>query len=580
MFSKQVVLENPMPIPQEFLTDYKKVQSGELAYMVYSYDKNFYLTLGDKEENFDEDEFVECFNTSKASHAVLGVQLNDLRKTILINWLGDSAPPQLKGRYAGLVSEVDALITCHVVHNARSESDINYKLLESLVMKAGGTKYNLANSSTVSKPQAGSKPNVIATQPPLKPSIPTREPATTSNKPNIPTREPAKPSIPQRSPEAPPRTFDYSPNTKAVPSIPQRQTTQSPTTPQKSSPVVPQRPARSTTAQMIADQRNDESDRNRSPSPPKRTVPDHRKEIQELRNISLTAAANWEPEKDTRLSESDLRKIELQQLRQNPATTATDYEVEPEVKKLSDPELRRQEFESITSTAALKAKFQQLETSSSNEDIRKSPGSSLNDLRNKFEHSSLDSLSQKKQEPTKTPVSFKQEPSYKQEPVKQFQLPTLTSSPSAASHDAVALYDYAADESNELSFKAGDLIYSITKVDTAWWQGTSNGQTGLFPGNFVEEVANNKQSTPPVQPARQNVPEPVVEPVRALPAQPIRQTSQISATALYDYDAQESNELSFKVGNVITAIIKIDEGWWEGSLNSHVGLFPRAFGIL
>jgi hypothetical protein len=41
---------------------------------------------------------------------------------------------------------------------------------------------------------------------------------------------------------------------------------------------------------------------------------------------------------------------------------------------------------------------------------------------------------------------------------------------------------YDAAEDNELSFKEGDKITEIDKVDADWWQGKANGATGLFPG--------------------------------------------------------------------------------------------------
>ena len=41
---------------------------------------------------------------------------------------------------------------------------------------------------------------------------------------------------------------------------------------------------------------------------------------------------------------------------------------------------------------------------------------------------------------------------------------------------------YDAGEDNELSFKEGDQITDIEKVDPDWWQGRCNGQEGLFPG--------------------------------------------------------------------------------------------------
>ncbi|KAJ3156727.1 Unconventional myosin-Ie, partial [Irineochytrium annulatum] len=44
--------------------------------------------------------------------------------------------------------------------------------------------------------------------------------------------------------------------------------------------------------------------------------------------------------------------------------------------------------------------------------------------------------------------------------------------------------------------------------------------------------------------------------------------------ALYDYDATEADELSFKVGDIITIVSKDDEGWWTGNLRGKKGLFP------
>ncbi|OXB37626.1 hypothetical protein J008_02626 [Cryptococcus neoformans] len=49
----------------------------------------------------------------------------------------------------------------------------------------------------------------------------------------------------------------------------------------------------------------------------------------------------------------------------------------------------------------------------------------------------------------------------------------------------IAAYDYDAGEDNELSFKEGDQITDIEKVDPDWWQGRCNGQEGLFPAAYV-----------------------------------------------------------------------------------------------
>ncbi|KAH9270279.1 hypothetical protein BASA83_007618 [Batrachochytrium salamandrivorans] len=45
-------------------------------------------------------------------------------------------------------------------------------------------------------------------------------------------------------------------------------------------------------------------------------------------------------------------------------------------------------------------------------------------------------------------------------------------------------------------------------------------------------------------------------------------------TALFNYDATEADELSFKVGDMVIITSKSDPGWWTGTLNGRTGLFP------
>lgn len=64
-----------------------------------------------------------------------------------------------------------------------------------------------------------------------------------------------------------------------------------------------------------------------------------------------------------------------------------------------------------------------------------------------------------------------------------FFLPVLLFSPAV-----VAIYDYARDKEDELSFQEGAIIYVIKKNDDGWYEGVMNGTTGLFPGNYVESI--------------------------------------------------------------------------------------------
>jgi len=51
-----------------------------------------------------------------------------------------------------------------------------------------------------------------------------------------------------------------------------------------------------------------------------------------------------------------------------------------------------------------------------------------------------------------------------------------------------ALYDYTAQAQGDLTFTAGAVIEIVQKSDNVndWWTGKYNGQTGVFPGNYVQ----------------------------------------------------------------------------------------------
>ncbi|XP_059420082.1 abl interactor 1-like isoform X3 [Carassius carassius] len=60
--------------------------------------------------------------------------------------------------------------------------------------------------------------------------------------------------------------------------------------------------------------------------------------------------------------------------------------------------------------------------------------------------------------------------------------------PKSYMEKVVAIYDYTKDKDDELSFMEGAIIYIIKKNDDGWFEGVSNGVTGLFPGNYVESI--------------------------------------------------------------------------------------------
>lgn len=56
----------------------------------------------------------------------------------------------------------------------------------------------------------------------------------------------------------------------------------------------------------------------------------------------------------------------------------------------------------------------------------------------------------------------------------------------AAPPQVRALYDFAAEEGDELEFSAGDIIEVLDRSDPSWWRGKLRGKSGLFPANYTK----------------------------------------------------------------------------------------------
>ena len=118
---------------------------------------------------------------------------------------------------------------------------------------------------------------------------------------------------------------------------------------------------------------------------------------------------------------------------------------------------------------------------------------------------------------------------------------------------ALIQFDYEKAEDNELELKEGEYVTDIEMVDEDWWMGqNSRGETGLFPSNYVELVEDAEHGGEAVA----HEPEAAVEPEHH-PGPPAADSGSHGAvaTALYDYEAVEDNELSFPEGAKITGIV-------------------------
>ncbi|KAM9345630.1 GRB2-related adapter protein 2a [Symphorus nematophorus] len=51
-----------------------------------------------------------------------------------------------------------------------------------------------------------------------------------------------------------------------------------------------------------------------------------------------------------------------------------------------------------------------------------------------------------------------------------------------------ALYDFIAEEDDELGFCVGDIIEVLDRSDPSWWKGRLRGRSGLFPANYTSQL--------------------------------------------------------------------------------------------
>eukprot|EP00833_Pecoramyces_ruminatium_P005939 jgi/Orpsp1_1/1179971/evm.model.c7180000071630.1 len=58
-----------------------------------------------------------------------------------------------------------------------------------------------------------------------------------------------------------------------------------------------------------------------------------------------------------------------------------------------------------------------------------------------------------------------------------------------------AKFDFCGQDDSQLSFKQGDIIQVISRLDSGWWDGICNGERGWFPSNYVTETYVEENQT-------------------------------------------------------------------------------------
>ncbi|XP_013855096.1 F-BAR and double SH3 domains protein 2 [Austrofundulus limnaeus] len=144
------------------------------------------------------------------------------------------------------------------------------------------------------------------------------------------------------------------------------------------------------------------------------------------------------------------------------------------------------------------------------------------------------------------------------------------------------LYSYKASQPDELTIDEQEMLEVIEDGDMEDWVKARNktGHVGYVPEKYLQFPTSNSllsmlQSLATLD-ARSHTSSNSTEP--ELHSTCINgDTNAIYVRALYDYEGQADEELSFVEGAVIRLLSRdtqTDDGFWEGELNGRVGVFP------
>ncbi|XP_035525627.1 F-BAR and double SH3 domains protein 1-like [Morone saxatilis] len=133
------------------------------------------------------------------------------------------------------------------------------------------------------------------------------------------------------------------------------------------------------------------------------------------------------------------------------------------------------------------------------------------------------------------------------------------------------IYSYQASQSDELSIMEGEELQVIEDGDVEDWLKVCNscGQVGYVPERYVQFLCLPAEDSTHLDSSFSST---------SSTGNRERAGSRGVARALYSYQAQSAEELSFQEGALIHLIRcrhgEVDDGFWEGELNGRIGVFP------
>ncbi|XP_058882542.1 sorbin and SH3 domain-containing protein 1 isoform X3 [Acipenser ruthenus] len=125
---------------------------------------------------------------------------------------------------------------------------------------------------------------------------------------------------------------------------------------------------------------------------------------------------------------------------------------------------------------------------------------------------------------------------------------------------ARAKFDFKAQTLKELPFQKGDIVYICRQIDQNWYEGEHHGTVGIFPRTYVELLPPTEKAQPKKVP-------------------PVQVLEYGEALARFNFTGDTVVEMSFRKGERITLIRRVDENWYEGKISgtSRQGIFPVTY---
>ncbi|XP_048712303.1 sorbin and SH3 domain-containing protein 1 isoform X22 [Caretta caretta] len=125
---------------------------------------------------------------------------------------------------------------------------------------------------------------------------------------------------------------------------------------------------------------------------------------------------------------------------------------------------------------------------------------------------------------------------------------------------ARAKFDFKAQTLKELPLQKGDIVYIYKQIDQNWYEGEHHGRVGIFPRSYIELL-------PPAEKAQP----------QKLAAMQVLEYG--DAVAKFNFNGDTRVEMSFRKGERITVIRRVDENWYEGKISgtNRQGIFPVTY---